>query len=321
MKVVVLEDYGRFEDRSLEVPSEGGVLIRVAACGICGSDLSVYKGTPAMRARWKPPLILGHEIAGIVTDGPEKWLGQAVTVNPLVPCGQCDQCRSGYSNLCINRTNIGFHYSGGFAEQIRVPLAQLYALPQGMPLWKGALAEPLAVAVRAVELAGMVSGHRVLVLGGGAIGTLVAWVLARMGATVSVTEHNPLRRTWLRSLGFIAEVLQTSTAEYHAVIDTVGAKDTPALAVSIVKPGGTVVLVGLGDVEVPLPLQRVVLQEITLRGSYVFTHADFARATQILLELPDELAIQRPFTQAQGAFDDLLSGKLAASKVVLVHGG
>ena len=321
MKAVVLEDYGRLESRTLEVPAEGGALIRVAACGICGSDLSVYKGTPAMRARWKPPLILGHEIAGVVAEGPAEWLDQAVTINPLVPCGHCDQCRSGYSNLCSSRTNIGFHYSGGFAEQIRVPTAQLYALPEGVPLWKGALAEPLAVAVRAVELAGTVLGRQVLVLGGGAIGTLVAWVLARAGAVVLVTELNPLRKEWLKGLGFIEEVLENPQGLYDTVIDTVGSSQTPRTAVAQVKPGGTVVLVGLADVEIPLLLQRVVLQEIVLRGSYVFTHADFARATQMLLELPDELALQRPFSQAQAAFDDLLSGKLAASKVVLVHGG
>ncbi len=320
MHAVVLEDFGRLEHRTLEVPQGAGVLIEVAACGICGSDLSVYKGAPAMRARWQPPLVLGHEIAGTVLEGPPEWLGQPVAVNPLVPCNQCDPCRAGLSNLCHNRSNIGFHYRGGFAEQIRVPQAQLYRLPRGVPLWKGALAEPLAVALRAVELAGGVLGRRVLVLGGGAIGTLAAWLLYRAGAQATVSELNPLRRAWLQELGFIEEVLPAPTATYDCVIETVGAQSTLAQAVHAVQPGGMVVLVGLADLEASLPLQRTVLQEVGLRGSYVFTHADFARATEMLAQLPDAVAIQRPISMAQASFEELLAGQLPVAKVVLLHG-
>ena len=177
MRAWVLEDFGRLEVRCLEPPKGPDLLLRVAACGVCGSDLSVYKGSPAMRARWQPPLVLGHEVAGVVVEGPPDWLGRAVAVNPLVACGSCTHCRGGLENLCPERTNLGFHYPGGFAEEIRVPLRQLYPLPPGLPPWKGALAEPLAVALRAVELAGSLLGRRALVVGGGAIGSLVAWAL------------------------------------------------------------------------------------------------------------------------------------------------
>lgn len=319
MRAIVLKDFGRLVYQNLETPRGQGVLIKVVACGICGSDLSVYKGTPAMRARWSLPLILGHEIAGVVLEGPQEWVNRAVTINPLVPCRQCDLCLEGLSNLCLNRTNIGFHHAGGFAEQIRVPLQQLYPLPEGLPLWKGALTEPLAVALRAVELAGSVLGRQALVLGGGAIGTLTAWTLARAGAVVRVSERNPLRQTWLRNLSFIAEVLQAPRAGFEVVVDSVGTSETTQQAVEAVLPGGQVVLVGLAEMQVSLPLQQVVLQEIGLKGSYVFTHSDFVRAAQLLMELPDHLAILRPFNQTQAAFDELLAGKQAASKVVLVH--
>ncbi|MFC6920651.1 zinc-dependent alcohol dehydrogenase [Meiothermus taiwanensis] len=321
MQAWVLEDYGRLSLHHRETPEGAGVLLRVAACGICGSDLSVYKGAPAMRARWKPPLVLGHEIAGTVLEGPPDWLGQAVAVNPLVACGHCPACWEGLSNLCAHRTNIGFHYWGGFAEQIRVPLAQLHRLPAGVPLWKGALAEPLAVALRAVELAGPVLGRSVLVLGGGAIGTLAAWLLAEAGARVTVSERNPLRAAWLEGLGFIAEVVPTPGGLYDRVIETVGAQGTLALAVNATRPGGSVVLVGLSDLEAPLPLQRAVLQEIRIQGSYVFTQAEFARATALLAHLPDALAVRRPFAMAQASFEELLAGRLAEAKVVLLHGG
>ncbi|WP_018465456.1 alcohol dehydrogenase catalytic domain-containing protein [Calidithermus timidus] len=318
MRAVVLEDFGRLVVRELEPPQEGEVLLRVAACGVCGSDLSVYKGTSAMRARWSPPLVLGHEIAATVQEGPPEWLGRAVTVNPLVACGRCDPCRRGLSNLCTERGNVGFHYPGGFAQQIRLPLAQLYPLPEGLPIWKGALCEPLAVALRAVELAGGMLGRNVLVIGGGAIGTLAAWLAARAGAEVWVVERNPLRRAWLEELGFVRGVLEAPSGFYDLALDCVGAQATPDLAASHVRPGGQVVLVGLEAVEAALPLQRLVLQEIGLKGAYVFTHDDFSRATRLLAELPDELAVVRPFTQVQETFDLLLSGRLPQAKAVLL---
>lgn len=318
MRAVVLEDFGRLVTRELEPPREGEVLLEVAACGVCGSDLSVYKGTPAMRARWSPPLVLGHEIAGVVLEGPAEWQGRAVTVNPLLSCGQCEPCRRGLSNLCLQRTNVGFHYWGGFAQQIRLPLEQLYPLPEGLPLWKGALCEPLAVALRAVELAGGLLGRSALVIGGGAIGTLAAWLATRAGAEVWVVERNPLRRAWLEGLGFSRGVLEAPTGFYDLALDCVGGQATPGLAAAHVRPGGQVVLVGLEAVEAALPLQRLVLQEIGLKGAYVFTHDDFSRASRLIAELPDELAVVRPFAQVQETFELLLGGRLPQAKAVLV---
>lgn len=318
MQAVVLLDFERLELQELPPPTAGGVLLRVAACGVCGSDLSVYKGTPAMRARWHPPLVLGHEIAATVLEGPPDWVGQRVAVNPLVACGQCDLCRRGLSNLCPKRTNVGFHYPGGFAQQIRLPLAQLYPLPEGLPLWKGALCEPLAVALRAVELVGAVLGRQTLVLGGGAIGTLAAWLLHRAGARVLVAERNPLRRAWLGKLAFIERVLEAPEGTYEAVLDCVGGEQTLSLAVNAAESGGTVVLVGLEATQTPFPMQRVVLQEITLKGAYVFTHSNFARAVELVGQVPDELAVVRPFERYQETFNELLRGRLPQAKAVLV---
>ncbi|MCX7601475.1 MAG: alcohol dehydrogenase catalytic domain-containing protein [Meiothermus sp.] len=320
MQAVVLEDFKRLSLQELPPPAEGGVLLRVEACGVCGSDLSVYKGSPAMRARWRPPLVLGHEIAATVLEGPPDWVGRKVAVNPLVACGRCDSCRRGLSNLCPERTNVGFHYRGGFAQQIRLPVEQLYPLPEGLSPWKGALCEPLAVALRAVELAGAALGRRVLVLGGGAIGTLAAWLLHRAGARVEVAERNPLRRAWLEGLEFIARVVEAPQAGYEAVLDCVGSEKTVALSVDLVQPGGKVVLVGLEATLAPLPLQRVVLQEIGLKGAYVFTHDDFTRAVELVPQLPEGLAVVRPFSAYRETFAELIDGRLAQPKAVLVWG-
>ncbi|GIW37143.1 MAG: galactitol-1-phosphate 5-dehydrogenase [Meiothermus sp.] len=318
MQAVVLEDFGRLSLKELAVTQEEGVLLQVTACGVCGSDLSVYKGSPAMRVRWQPPLVLGHEIAARVLEGPEDWVGRMVAVNPLVACGRCDRCRRGLSNLCPHRTNVGFHHRGGFAQQLRLPLAQLYPLPEGLTYWKGALCEPLAVALRAVELAGPVLGRRVLVMGGGAIGTLAAWLLARAGAEVVVAERNPLRQAWLRGLEFIQEVLEAPQGLFEVVLDCVGSASTVGLAVNAVEPGGCVVLVGLEATEPPLPLQRVVLQEVALKGAYVFTHDDFARAVALVAQVPEGLAVVRPFRTYQDTFNELLQGRLPQAKAVLV---
>lgn len=318
MQAVVLLDFEQLKLQELPPPTEGGVLLRVAACGVCGSDLSVYKGTPAMRARWSPPLVLGHEIAATVLEGPPDWVGRRVAVNPLLTCGQCDLCQRGLSNLCPKRTNVGFHYPGGFAQQIRLPLAQLYPLPEGPPLWKGALCEPLAVALRAVELAGAVLGRRALVLGGGAIGTLAAWLLHRAGARVLVAERNPLRREWLGTLGFVDDVRESPEGGFEVALDCVGSASTVGLAANAVEPGGTVVLVGLEATQAPLPLQKVVLQEIALKGAYVFTHSDFAQSVELVGQLPDELTVVRPFERYQATFDELLQGQLPQAKAVLV---
>ncbi len=316
MRAWVLEDFGRLEPHCLEAPQGEGVLLRVAACGVCGSDLSVYKGSPAMRARWQPPLVLGHEVVGVVAEGPPDWLGRAVAVNPLVACGRCAYCRAGRENLCPQRTNLGFHYPGGFAQQIRVPLGQLYPLPPGLPLWKGALAEPLAVALRAVELAGPLLGRRAWVVGGGAIGSLVAWALRQGGAGVWVSETNPLRQAWLAEQGF---ALGPAEGGFDLVFETVGSAASLEAAVQGVAPGGRVVLVGLAESMPPLPLQRVVLQEVEIKGSYVFTHADFQRAVALLPKLPEGLAQVRPFEEVREVFAALLQGWLGVPKVVLRH--
>ena len=197
----MLESYGQLRMRELEEPGKSGLLVRVACCGVCGSDVAAYLGKEVMRERWQLPLVLGHEVSGVVEEGPEEWVGKGVAVNPLVSCGNCRACRVGRENLCRRRRHIGFHEVGGFAERIRVPVEQLVPLPVGVEVWKGALAEPLAVALRVEELAGPGDGRQALVVGGGGIGALVAWALGRVGWRVCVAERSSARRSWLEGLG------------------------------------------------------------------------------------------------------------------------
>lgn len=320
MRALVLEDYGKLGWRELGPPQGEGVLVRVGACGLCGSDLSVYKGTPAMRARWQPPLVLGHEVAGVVEEGPEGWLGQRVAVHPLLSCGTCSLCRGGRPNLCPHRRHVGFHLPGGFAEWIRVPISQLFPLPPTTPLWKGALAEPLAVALRALSLLGPLPGGRVLVLGAGSLGGLLAWLLRRAGAEVYLEDSNPSRVRYLVDLG-LGLPAGDGLGEWDAALDTVGVEASLRRAVRAVVPGGRVVAVGLGALEVPLPLQDLVLGERAVLGSYTFTPHAFAEAAALTVEVPEALVARYPLEAAPEVFQALLEGRIPAPKVVLEHGG
>ena len=320
MKAWVLQDYGVLSLVETAEPSGQGVLLRVEACGLCGSDLSAYKGTSAMRARWRPPLVLGHEVAGVVEEGPPELLGQAVAVHPASPCGLCSTCRQRRPHLCERRVHIGYHCPGGLAERILVPPEAAYPLPKGLPSWKGALAEPLAVALHGAALVGSEKGEEVLVLGGGAIGSLAAFALGLRGARVHIAEANPRRATFLARLGLgkVAAAPEAFGKTFPLVLDTVGQEASLKAALDTCAPGGRVTVLGLGGVEIPLPVAYLVLEEKQVQGSYLFTPEEFAEAVALLPRLPEELVRLWPITQADQAFRSLLAGEVPEPKVVLV---
>ncbi|GBD31017.1 2-dehydro-3-deoxy-L-rhamnonate dehydrogenase (NAD(+)) [bacterium HR32] len=314
MRALVLEGFGRLEMREVDRSPVEGAGVRVASCGICGSDVGVYLGKPIMRQRWQPPLILGHEVGGVAEQG--RLAGRAVAVNPILSCGGCGLCRLGRENLCRNRRHVGFHLPGGFAEYLRVPEEQLVPLPDGVEPWKGALAEPLAVAIHAVGRAGDVCGRRVLVLGGGGIGALASWVLRRSGATVTILEVSALRRRWLEGLS-VAEVAGEVAGEFEVVLDTVGTSRSLRTSVERCAPAGKVVVVGLGEAEVPVWLSRVVVEEVAVEGSYTYTRRVFNAAVNLLAELPDWPWERRPAEEANRALQELAAGGVTAGRVLL----
>ncbi|RIH82156.1 2-dehydro-3-deoxy-L-rhamnonate dehydrogenase (NAD(+)) [Meiothermus luteus] len=136
-----------------------------------------------------------------------------------------------------------------------------------------------------------------------------------------MAERNPLRREWLKGLGFVDEVLEAAEGGFEVVLDCVGSAQTVEASVNAVEPGGMVVLVGLEATSASLPVQRLVLQEIGVKGAYVFTHDDFSRAVGLVAQLPDGLALVRPFSAYQETFQELLEGRLPQAKAVLVWEG
>ncbi len=313
----------------------GTVVVRPEAVVICGSEIEGYLGRMGNRT---PPLVMGHEFAGTVTEVgegvDEDLLGREVAVNPLSSDGTCRLCRAGYTNLCPNRRLVGIHSPGGFAEYALAPAQNVYPLPEGVEARAGALAEPLANGVHAIKLglAGLFVEHAVVV-GAGTIGLmcLQAAVLEDI-PEVSVVEPHEARREQALELGAHAayasgeearEALEGPTEGLGAdlVVDAVGAEVTRRMAVEVLlRPGGRAVFVGLHDDATTLGFHDIVRGQLDLQGSYAFTADDYGQALEWLIagsagigELPPVL----PLEEGPGAFAELVRGPSEQIKVFL----
>jgi len=302
------------------------VIVRAEAAGICGSEIEGYLGRMSNRV---PPLVMGHEFAGtVMTTAPSAgaWSGRRVAVNPLLSCRTCARCRAGDRNLCAQRRLIGVHLQGGFAERVRVPTANVVALPDGVDVRIGALVEPLANAVHALGLARrLVAPETAVVLGAGTIGIFALHAARAVGvADVRVVEPHSERRASALAAG--ARVAHADPAELvrersaDLVIDAVGATATRRAALDIVRAGGAVVLLGLHEDETALPFHRVVRDQIVLQGSFAYTDADFAAALELLASgrvALGALAATRPLESGPEAFATLAAGPTAQLKTFL----
>lgn len=262
------------------------MLIRIRACGICGSDIHGWDGSTGRR---RPPLIMGHEAAGeiaAVGSGVERWrVGDRVTFDSTISCGQCADCRAGRVNLCENRRVVGvapaeYRQHGAFAELVAVPARILYALPDALSFTHAAMVEPVSIAVHAVQRIRIASTDTVVVVGAGMIGLFVIQVLRWAGAqqiiAVDLAEN---RLSLARQLGAThllksdacdvpAEVLRlTDNKGADAAFEVVGVSTTLTLALATLRRGGSAVLVGNLAPKTDFPLQAVVTRELTLYGS------------------------------------------------------
>src|SRR5579872_942624 len=187
-------------------PADSQVQIRVAYCGICGTDLHVFHGKMDRRVHF--PQVLGHEMSGTIEAVGSAIAGFApgdrVTVRPLDPCGACPACRAGHSHICQNLKFIGIDAPGALQGLWTVPAHTLHRLPESLTLQQGALVEPIAVACHDVRMGGVAAGEYVVVLGGGPIGLLVSMVAKSKGARVVVSEVNQFRLNLAREFGLEA---------------------------------------------------------------------------------------------------------------------
>ncbi len=284
----MLSEYEHLEMVEMLEPVCGAndVVLRVAACGICGSDVHGYDGGSGRRI---PPIVMGHEAAGeILAVGGDVLgfgVGDRVTFDSTVFCGTCAFCRRGEVNLCESRQVLGvscteYRRDGAFAEMVAVPARILYRLPAELGFPEAAMLEAVSVALHAVRLSDVRGGETALVIGAGMIGLLTAQAAQVAGCgRVLISDVDRTRLERAKEVGITealaltgealaAEVLRvTDGVGADLVLEAVGRAETVGSAVRCVRRGGTVTLVGNIEAEVPLPLQQVVTRQIRLQGS------------------------------------------------------
>ncbi len=305
------------------------VVLRIDAAGICGSDMHAYHGHDPRR---KPGLVLGHEFAATIESSASSlWqAGQRVTGNPLITCGRCSYCLQGRDNLCSNRTMVGMSRPGAFAEKMSIPGRCLIALPDSMSSMAGALTEPAATALHAINLSMRslvrpLPECRVLVIGGGAVGMLAALMLRHYGVDqLHVAEVNELRRASLQRhtqcVAFDPRAEQVQESAFDYVIDAVGSAVTRKLALHAVAPGSVVMHIGLQDWASEIDMRKLTLAEITLLGTYTYSMADLQATVKALSRgvFGDLSWVERrPLADGAQAFSDLHHGRTASAKIVL----
>lgn len=268
-------------------PGPREVRVRVAWCGLCGTDVHEYRSGPIYIST--APMIIGHEIAGWVdavgADVPGLAEGDLVGLNALLPCGACAQCARGAYHLCPIFGHVGFTAPGGLAELITVPAAMVVPAPSGMDSAVAALGEPFAVARHGIRQADHPHGTRCVVVGAGTIGLAVAMLLRADGNTVTVTDVAESRLRMARRLGFTTGAVEPAPV----VFECAGAPAAPATAFGLAQPGGLVVLIGLSETLGPVDLNAVVLREIRVIGSMShLADADLAPALAFLAAHADE---------------------------------
>jgi 2-desacetyl-2-hydroxyethyl bacteriochlorophyllide A dehydrogenase len=290
-------------------PEADEVQIKVAYGGICGTDLHIYHG--AMDRRVKMPQIIGHEVSGVVSavgKGVAGFaVGDAVSVMPL-DTSRCLPRDSAYSHICEHLKFMGIDSPGGFQSYWTVPAYTLHHLPKGMPLRYGALIEPLAVACHDIRMGQVQAGEEVVVLGGGPIGMLVAMVAQSAGANVLVSEINPYRVEFARSLGIDAinpqerelpgYILEkTDGRGADVVFEVTGSVAGAEVMTQLPRIRGRIVVVGIFNKPAPVDLFRFFWRELNLQGARVYEHQDFDRA--IALAASGRLALDRIITQVR----------------------
>ncbi len=341
MKALVLEEYRHLVVEDFPVPTleSGEVLVRVRACGICGSDVHGMDGSSGRRI---PPIVMGHEAAGEIAEvgrGVTDWKpGDRVTFDSTVYCGECWYCRRGQINLCEQRRVLGvscgdYRRHGAFAEYVAVPQRILYRLPAELSFEQAAMTEAVSVAVHAVKRTPLAADATVLVVGAGMIGLLVIQALRafdcrriiavdldesrlskaeKMGATLTIKAGAP---------DFQEEVLSATAGRgVDAAFEVVGLPETVKTAIGAVRQGGSVTLIGNLKPQVELPLQAVVTRELTLIGTCA-SAGEYPVCLELIasgkINVTDFISAAAPLEEGPRWFERLYTAEKGLMKVVL----
>lgn len=310
-----------FQPHQPEPPKVGEVQLKVAYCGVCGTDVHIYHG--AMAHRLRLPQVIGHEVSGEISavgEGVEDWqVGDRVTVRPLQP-GVEDPSDNGQRHIGKNLTFIGIDSPGGMQSHWNVPAHTLHRLPENLPLKVGAMVEPLAVACHDVRLGELQAGENAVVIGGGPIGILIALVAKHKGAKVLISEVNSSRLALAESLGLatvnpketdlVAEVERfTAGAMADVVFEVSGVAAGVQAMTQVARARGRIVMVAIHADPKPVDLFRFFWRELKLIGTRVYEPQDFEEAIRLAAsgELPLEPLITQiaPLQEAKQVFETI----------------
>ena len=337
MKALLYSDWEKIEIAEVPrpAPAANEILIRVEACGICSSELECFRTRSPRR---RPPLILGHEITGIVAEAGSAVAkfrpGDPVVVNSVIACGECFACRRGEGNLCNRRGLFGMTRPGGCAEYVTAPESVFFPRPANLLPVVAALAEPAANAVNAMRLLPDRRKRTVFVIGAGMIGLMVTQMAKAMtDARVAVAEVNTARLEMARVVGADRVVnpdkedLIKAAVEFSGedgvdyVVDAAGTPDTKALSLQMIRPNGAACWVGLIGDEMRLSSYALTLAQKAVTGSYNATRDGFAEAIELLHRGTvrwETIVTTHPLAEAAAAFRRMLSPASTDIKTVII---
>ena len=333
MKALVYTGTQELVYRDEANPSEvsGESILKVHASGICGSDMHAYHGHDERRV---PPLILGHEVSGEVQNG--KFKGKDVVLNPLITCGKCEYCTSGREHLCPQRIILGMNRpierQGVFAEYVSTPDQNIYEIPSGLDKNEAPVAEPTAVSLHAVligeqSLKKPLSECKTLIQGGGAIGLLCGLILSKIkgNKNIVLSDPNKLRLTecskYLDANFVSPNDKESKNNNFYIVCDTFGLEISIQQAIEVVKPGGSIIHIGLTQPAGSFNFRKMTLQEVTVIGTYCYTNKDFEETLKILANKDigslDWIEF-RELKNGDNAFKQIHEGTCVAPKIILL---
>ncbi len=334
MQALVYTDTQKLIYREEKNPKliNGESIVKVSASGICGSDMHAYHGKDERRI---PPLILGHEVSGIIDKGKE--IGKKVVLNPLITCGSCGYCKNGREHLCSKRIILGMNKpierQGGFADYVSIPDKNIYELPKNLNMHEAPIAEPCAVALHAVELGEKniykkMEDCKTLIIGAGAIGLLCGLILSKIKYCKNIIIVDPNDKRLKESLkyldanGFKPDSKKITSDHFDLVFDTVGLESTRQQAIRCINPGGIIIHIGLTQPSGTFNFRKTTLQEITFIGTYCYTNKDFEKTLNILnnKKIGSLKWIEyRKLKEGSLAFKEIHNGSCASPKIILLN--
>ncbi|MDA8228402.1 MAG: alcohol dehydrogenase catalytic domain-containing protein [Desulfitobacterium hafniense] len=309
------------EIESAAAPKDHEVKVKVIYGGICGSDIKVYKGKIGYA---KYPLRPGHEVLGIIVEagvGTPYKAGTKVTIFPNTFCGQCEFCLNGKINICTNKKPLGVSTDGLFGQEVVIDSKYVIPVPDNVPDERAVLTEPLAVVVHAIKKVNISCGTKVAIIGCGTEGLLAGAIVLSKGADLTAIDVNSTKLELAKRLGNVQAKLPNEVKDqrFDLVIEAAGVKASLEQALEIVKPGGTVLAIGINADPVDLNPIHLVRSEISILGSIIYTLEDFTDALQYLndhsLNIEPIVSKIYSYSEFPKAFEDANSGNYA--KIIL----